>query len=144
MFKLHRCFPGSRYIVTDHSLQGPADATRTIYAPGLQGAPTRLEATGRVNPFLNGVKGDGPFGFQPSVFDSQPGTPGWSPYWDHYAYQWKHPRDARVLRSEESINAARRSGALRRFAGVPDTKGTLFTVNCQVPIVAPVTLPKGP
>lgn len=139
MFKLHQCYPGSRYIVTDHSLDGPAEATKTIYAPRLQTGPTRAGATGRVNPFLNGMKGDGPFGFQPSVFDSRAGTPAWSPYWDHYAYQWRRSGDARLLRNEAAIGAARRSGDLRRFVGVPDTKGTLFTVNCQVPVVAPTT-----
>ena len=139
MFKLHQCYPGSRYIVTDHSLDGPAEATKTIYAPRLQTGPTKAGATGRVNPFLNGLKGDGPFGFQPSVFDSRAGTPAWSPYWDHYAYQWRRSGDARLLRSEAAINAARRRGDLRRFVGVPDTKGTLFTVNCQVPVIAPTT-----
>lgn len=139
MLKLHQCYPGSRYIVTDHSLDGPAQATKTNFAPRLQTGPSRAGATGRVNPFLNGLKGDGPFGFQPSVFDSRAGSPAWSPYWDHYAYRWRRARQARLLTSEAAINAARRRGDLRRFVGVPDTKGTLFTVNCQVPVLAPTS-----
>jgi plastocyanin len=89
-------------------------------APRLQTGPSRAGATGRVNPFLNGLKGDGPFGFQPSVFDSRPGSPAWSPYWDHYAYQWRRPRRARLLTSEAGDQRgapSRRPAAIRRRAG---------------------------
>ena len=58
------------------------------HSPALQKSPS-AEATGRTNVFMNGLKGPGPMGFQPSVFDSQAGTPEWSPYWDHMTYAWK-------------------------------------------------------
>jgi hypothetical protein len=135
-FKLHQCFPGSRYIVTDHSIRPAAEMTKTAYAPRLDARPRRLGATGRTNVFMNGLKGPGPMGFQPSVFDSDPGDREWSPYWDHYTYAWRRPRAARVLRSERAIDAMRRQRALRRIPGVPDTKGRVFTVNCPVPVVA--------
>jgi hypothetical protein len=138
-FKLHECFPGSRYIVTDHSIRPAAEMTHTAYAPRLQGRPRQLGATGRTNVFMNGRKGPGPMGFQPSVFDSDPGDRDWSPYWDHFTYAWRRPRAARVLRNERTIAAAHRRGQLRRFPGVPDTRGRVFTVNCPVPVVAPAT-----
>src|SRR5919106_1510775 len=39
MFKLSQCFPGSRYIVTDHSIEPAAAMTSTVFAPRLQGEP---------------------------------------------------------------------------------------------------------
>jgi hypothetical protein len=136
LFKLHECFPASRYIVTDHSIAPAADGTHTAYAPRLDTRPRRLGATGRTNVFMNGVRGPGPMGFQPSVFDSNAGDPQWSPYWDLFTYAWRDRRAARVLVSERAIVAMRRSGALRRIPGAPDTRGHVFTVNCPVPVVA--------
>lgn len=77
----------SRYIVTDHSIAPAAKMTRTAFAPRLHGRPRDAGATGRTNVFMNGVKGSGPMEAQPSVFDSDPGDPVWSPYWDHFTYQ---------------------------------------------------------
>jgi hypothetical protein len=138
-FKLHECFPGSRYIVTDHSIRPAAEMTGTVHAPRLDGAPRKAGATGRTNVFMNGIKGPGPMKFQPSVFDSDPGSPVWSPYWDHYTYAWMKREEPRVLRDQASVQAARDGRALREFPGAPDTKGKVFTVNCPVPVVAPAT-----
>ncbi len=135
-FKLHECFPGARYIVTDHSIAPAAEMTHTAYAPRLQNGPRDAGATGRTNVFMNGLKGPGPMGFQPSVFDSDPGDPAWSPYWDHFAYAWRRGERPRVLRDERSVHAARDAGELKEIPGVPDTKGAVFTVNCPVPVVA--------
>jgi hypothetical protein len=77
-------------------------------------------------------------GFQPSAFDVDAGNPAWSPYWDHYAYRWKDEAKAKVLRNQAEIFAARDAGDLEEFPGVPDTKGEVFTVNCPVPVLAPV------
>jgi hypothetical protein len=78
-------------------------------------------------------------GFQPSVFDSQAGEPAWSPYWDHMTYAWKDEAAARVLKTESEVHEARDAGQLDEFPGTPDTKGEVFTVNCQVPVTAPAT-----
>lgn len=139
-FKLHQCFPGSRYIVTDHSLDMPAMMTKTGYSPRLQDVATAAGATGRVNIFLNGTKGSGPMGAQASVFDSTAGEVAWSPFWDHYAYEWAAGKQAKVLRTQTEIHAARDAGDLKEYPGVPDTKGKLFTVNCPVPVLAPNTV----
>jgi len=119
-FKLHECFPASRYIVTDHSLAGPAKKTNTVLSPKLQDKPMKAEATGRTNVFMNGFDGPGPMKQQPSVFDSNARDPAWSPYWDHYAMQWKDGvRPAPAALAVRGAGRARR----RRAAGVPRRSG---------------------
>lgn len=138
-FKLNQCYPSSRYFATSHSLPGPATNTNTILCDGLQSVGTEAGATGRTNVLMNGLAGPGPMGFQPSAFDFDAGNPAWSPYWDHYAYRWNEGVDPRVLESMTAIHAARDAGELTEFPGVPATEGTVFTVNCPVPVLAPVT-----
>lgn len=137
-FKLHECFPGSRYIVCDTSLPPMAEGMNIAPSPAL-GAGSGGPSTGRVNVFMNGIEGSGPMGFQPSVFDSTPGDPDWSPYWDHMTYAWTDTATPRVLTSESEIEQARDQGELDEFPGTPDTGGQIFTVNCPVPVLAPNT-----
>jgi hypothetical protein len=135
MFKLNQCYPGSWYFVNEHSFGGAADMTQTVLAPGLQGGPTAAGATGRTNVFMNGIEGPGPMGFQPSAFDFPAGHEEWSPYWDHYAYRWVDGVEPRLLTSEADVHGARDAGELEEFAGLPDTNGEVFTVNCPVPVL---------
>jgi hypothetical protein len=140
-FKLNQCFPGSRYIVTE-PLDHPSsrdDQHDLRFAPKLQGAPSEAGATGRTNVFMNGVEGPGPMGFQPSAFDLDAGDPAWSPYWDHFTYAWKDDATPRVFTSETEIHEARDAGELDEFPGMPDTNGEICTVNCPVPVLAPVS-----
>lgn len=138
-FKLSECYPGNRYFVVDHSMAPMAEGTFTSFAPGLQVGPTKAGATGRTNVFMNGVKGTGPMGFQPSVFDFSAGDPAWSPYWDHYAYKWTDGATPKLLTNQAELFRGRDAGDIEEFPGVPDTKGTVFTVNCPVPVLAPNT-----
>ena len=138
LFKLHECFPGSRYIICDTSAPPMAEGMHIVASPGLGGASS-ADATGRVNVFMGGVEGSGPMGGQPSVFDSSAGEPQWSPYWDHMTYVWNDGADARVLTTEAEIHDTRDDGELEEFPGTPDTGGETFTVNCPVPVVAPNT-----
>jgi hypothetical protein len=138
-FKLHECFPNARYIVCDHSIAPAAEMTRTLFSPGLHARPRRAGATGRTNVFMNGIPGPGPMEHQPSVFDSDPGDPQWSPYWDHFTYEWRRGNKPRVLRTERQVHAARDAGELKEYPGTPDTQGEVFTVNCPVPVTAPAT-----
>jgi hypothetical protein len=138
-FKLGQCYPGSRYFVTEHSIEPAAAMTKTVFSPGLQGGPTEAGATGRTNVFMNGLPGPGPMGFQPSVFDFDAGDVQWSPYWDHFTYAWTDEAEARLLTTEDEIHTARDAGELDEFPGTPDTKGMVFTVNCPVPVLAPPT-----
>jgi hypothetical protein len=137
-FKLHECFPGVRYIVADTSLEPMAEGMHIVLSPGLRDSRP-AGATGRTNVFMNGLKGPGPMGFQPSVFDSQAGDADWSPYWDHMTYAWADGAQPRVLTTEEEVHAVRDSGDLEEFPGTPDTNGDVFTVNCPVPVLAPNT-----
>lgn len=137
LFKLHECFPGSRYIVCDTSAPPMAGGMAIVASPRLATAPT-VGATGRVDVFMGGIQGPGPMGAQPSVFDSRAGEPSWSPYWDHFTYVWKDGIDARVLTIEAEVLEARDAGELEEFPGTPDM-GEVFTVNCPVPVVAPNT-----
>ena len=140
-FKLSECFPGTRYIVTDHSISPAAEMTRTTFSPALQGGPSKAGATGRTNVFMNGIEGVGPMGFQPSAFDFPAGDPAWSPYWDHWTYGWKDGKTPRVLTTQTAIHAARDAGELDEFPGTPDTKGEIFTVNCPGVVLAPNVFP---
>ena len=137
-FKLHECFPGSRYIVTDISAPPMAEGMRIGAAPSLADS-TGANATGRVNVFMGGIEGPGPMGGQPSVFDSRAGAPVWSPYWDHLTYVWSEDAQARVLPTEDDVHEARDAGELEEFVGTPDSGGQGFVVNCPVPVVAPNT-----
>jgi hypothetical protein len=135
-FKLHECFPGSRYIVVDTSLAPMAEGMLVAHSPRLASSHDAA-ATGRTNVFMNGIEGPGPMGFQPSVFDSRAGEAAWSPYWDHMTYAWRDDATARVLPDERSVHEARDARELDEFPGTPDTNGEVFTVNCPVPVVAP-------
>lgn len=137
-FKLHQCFPGSRYIVTD---------TSAVPMAGMMGvvgsAPTQklseARATDSITVFANGLKGPGVMGFQPAVFGHKAGDPAWSPFWDHFTVRWKDPSKAVVLRSQPEIEERVKAGDLERFNGVPDTHPNGFVVNCPSPVLAPNT-----
>lgn len=137
MFKLHECYPGSWYFPLDHSLPGPAENTNTVYSPGLQDVASQAGATGVTNVFANGLEGPGPMGFQPSAFDFAAGAEDWSPYWDHFTYEWNDGADVRVLDSMAAVHEARDGGELTEYPGAPPTDGTVFTVNCPVPVLGP-------
>lgn len=137
-FKLHECFPNARYIVTDTSMAPMAEGMHVAHSPRLSEA-IAAQAAGRVNVFMGGLKGPGPMGAQPSVFDSEAGQPQWSPYWEHLTYVWKEGKQARLLKSESEIRAALSQDDLDEFVGTPDTKGERFVVNCPVPVWAPNT-----
>lgn len=60
--------------------------------------------------FTNGVKGEGPFGFQVDVFDSVPGEPRYTPLRAITLVTWRNGVRPRLLRSVEEIQAAVRKG----------------------------------
>ncbi len=136
-FKLHNCFPNTRYIVTDADFEPAAENMSVPHSPGLEGS-TEAGATAKTLVFANGFEGPGPMGFQPSVFDFPAGAVEWSPYWTHWTYEWEDEDEARVLRSEQEINEAVDDGELIEHAGTPPSPDT-FVVNCQVPVLADVT-----
>ncbi|WP_322797395.1 hypothetical protein [Tepidiforma sp.] len=137
-FKLHGCYPASRYIVTDVTMPEMAGGMKIAPAPGAADL-TAAGATAKILVFGNGLPGSGPMGFQKSVTDTIVGDAAWSPYWDHFTFIWKDGRTPRLLKSLAEIQAAESAGELTRFPGTPDTNGKLFMVNCPVPVLAAIS-----
>ena len=137
-FKLHQCFPGSRYIVTDTSAV-PMAPMMGVVGSGPTDALREVGATAPITIFVNGLDGPGVEGYQPAVFNSKAGNPIWSPFWDHFAVEWTDPANARVIRSQGELDDLVKSGELTLYNGVPDTHPNGFVVNCPAPILAPNT-----
>lgn len=136
--KLHQCFPGSRYIVTDTSTATMAPMMNIAASPPTQ-ALKEVAATDEIWVFGNGIPGPGVMGFQPAVFDNKATQPAWSPFWDHFTLVWKDESKARVLRNSTEIRELVETGELEQFNGVPDSHPNGFVVNCPAPILAPNT-----
>ena len=135
-FKLHQCFPGSRYILTDTSSVGMAP----MMSVPASAATQKLMDTGATDEiwiFVNAIPGSGVAGFQPAIFDNKAGQPAWSPFWNHHALKWNDESKATVLRSSSEIRELLASGDLEEFKGTPDTHPNGFVVNCPAPILAP-------
>ncbi len=81
-----------------------------LVVPSLAQAPASMLAN--IYVFQNGVKGEGPFGFQPDVFDNPPGTQGYSPLRAVHLVKWKDEASARLLRSAAEVRAAETRGEL--------------------------------
>jgi hypothetical protein len=79
-----------------------------LFTPSL--AQTPESALANVYVFTNGVKGEGPFGFQPDIFDNPPGTPGYSPLRALNLVAWKNPSAAHILKSAAGVKEAAAKG----------------------------------
>ena len=134
-FKLHECYPGSRYIVTDTSAAPMAPMMAIAASSPTQGL-VEVGATDEIWVFGNGIEGSGVMGFQPAIFDNAAGSPIWSPFWNHFTAVWENPDDATLVTSSQELRALADSGALTIFNGTPDTDPQGFVVNCPVPIKA--------
>ena len=75
-----------------------------LFVPSLKQAPESTVAA--VYVFKNGVKGEGPFGYQSDVFDNPPGTNGYSPLRAVHIVTWKDERSARELKSAAEVKDA--------------------------------------
>lgn len=81
-----------------------------LVVPSLAHVPP--SALANVYVFKNGIKGDGPFGFQPDVFENGPDRPGYSPLRAIRLATWGDPSTARVLRSVDEVKAAEEAGEI--------------------------------
>ena len=81
-----------------------------IVVPELARVPK--ETLANVYVFKNGVKGSGPFEFQPDVFDHPPGTKEYSPLRALNLLAWKNEGAARELRSAAEVKKAIDAGDL--------------------------------
>ncbi len=83
---------------------------KVLVVPSLKDVPAGLLAD--VFVFTNGVKGEGPFGFQPDVFDTAPGDARYTPLRRLNLIEWKDEARARVLRSADEVARSRAKGEL--------------------------------
>lgn len=134
-FKLHQCYPGSRYIVTDTSAV-PMAPMMSIAPAGPTQALVDVGATDEIWVFGNGIPGSGVMGFQPAIFDHSAGNPVWSPFWNHFTAVWVDESEATVVTSAEELRSLVDDGKLTIFNGTPNTDPQGFVVNCPVPIKA--------
>jgi len=79
-----------------------------LVVPSLAQAPKEILAD--VYVFKNGVKGSGPFGYQPDVFDNPPGTSGYRPLRSVVVVTWKNEKVARELKSAAEVKDAASKG----------------------------------
>ena len=136
VFKLHQCYPESRYILTDTSAVPMAPMMSIVGSPGTEGL-IEARATSKITVFGNGIPGPGAMGFQPAIFQAKAGDPAWSPMWDHWTAVWNDEADATLLTTQAELDAAEADGRLTLHHGTPDSGGMGFVVNCPSPIVAP-------
>jgi hypothetical protein len=136
--KLHQCYPGSRYIITDTSALPMAPMMGAGEA-GASGLLIDARAVAPITIFLNGLEGTGAMGFQPGIFNANAGDLAWSPFWEHFAAEWVNEDEAVPVTSQRQLDELVEAGDLIRYGGVPDTDPDTFVVNCSVPILAPVT-----
>jgi len=135
-FKLHQCFPESRYIITDTSA-GEMAPMMNIQGSGGTANLDKVGATSKITVFGNGIAGPGAMGFQPGIFREKAGNPAWSPLWDHFTAVWKDPAKAVLLKTQAELDARAAAGEIEIVRGTPDTGGNGFIVNCPSPVVAP-------
>ncbi len=81
-----------------------------LHVPALADVPDGALAD--VYVFANGLKGDGPLGFQPDVFDAPPGDAGYSPLRRLNVVTWADPGKARELKAAADVLAAETVGDL--------------------------------
>lgn len=81
-----------------------------LVVPSLAKASDELLAN--VYVFKNGLKGMGPLGFQPDVFDNPPGTAGYRPLRRLILVSWQDAAAARELKSLAEVQAALDKGEL--------------------------------
>lgn len=79
-----------------------------LVVPALADVPASALAS--VYVFRSGVPGDGPFGFQPDVFDRPAGRPEYTPLRLVHFVTWAEGREPRVLRSAAEVREAESRG----------------------------------
>ncbi len=82
-----------------------------LVVPSLADAPREMVA--KVYVFTNGVTGEGPLGplgYQPDVFESPPGAPGYTPLRKIVLVTWTDEPSARTLKSAAEVEEALKTG----------------------------------
>lgn len=105
-----------RFVHTEASNQKIADTltamthSPVLVVPALAQVPPAMLAN--VYAFANGLRGTGPLGGQPDVFDNPPGTPGYTPLRALNVITWRSGVSPRELHSAAEVLAAERKGEL--------------------------------
>lgn len=81
-----------------------------LVVPSLAQAPDAL--LNNVYVFTNGVRGRGPLGFQPDIFDSTPKDANYSPLRRLNLVTWKEGHDTRELKAMPELREAEAKGEL--------------------------------
>lgn len=81
-----------------------------LLVPSLAQVPA--SALADVYVFENGLKGMGPLGFQPDVFNNPPGSEGYSPLRQIILVTWNDASQAQELKSVQEIKDAEAAGDL--------------------------------
>ena len=104
------------FIHTEASDTKVADMLTKMMGPKVLVVPNLAKISanllGNVYAFRNGVRGEGPFGFQSDVFDSAPGDPTYTPLRAVNLVDWIPQSKPRILRSAEEIKNARSGGEI--------------------------------
>lgn len=105
-----------RFIHTEASDPKVADLLTTMKGSPVIVVPTLAkipkDALANVYVYTNGVRGDGPFKYQPDVFDNPPGQPGYTPLRALNLVTWKQPDKARELKSAREVTEALARGEI--------------------------------
>lgn len=105
------------FITTDASdNQTAASITESLgqeinFAPLLASLPDSYLQQGY--DFVNGIEGNGSFGFQIPVASAIPGEKDYSPLVQLNFVKWNDDADARILKSSEEIEQAQRNGEIQ-------------------------------
>jgi hypothetical protein len=105
-----------RFIHTEASDQKVADLLTKMKGSPVLVVPSLAQASdemlAEVYVFKNGIKGAGPFDFQPDVFDSPPGTSGYRPLRRLNLLTWTNARAARELKAAAQVKEAIAKGEI--------------------------------
>jgi hypothetical protein len=80
------------------------------YAPSLANTSESSRQQGYV--FINGIKGEGPSGFQLPVASASPGDEGYSPLFEINYVKWNDESNSRVLKTAHEVLEAQNNGEI--------------------------------
>ena len=121
-FVAHRGFApdGSTiyYIATDASIKKVADELCVVFV-NKTGPTLKSGSSSDLYVFTNGIKGNGPMGYQASIASTNTGDEAYSPLWRIQTVTWKDPEQAQFLTTLDEITEHAKQGHLKtEVAGV--------------------------
>ncbi len=75
--------------------------SRVVYTPALKYA--LAQSLANIYEFTNGIKGNGPMGYQASIASTNAGDEAYSPLWRIQTVTWENPMQAQFLTSLKEI-----------------------------------------